>query len=80
MPALVRYRSTAAMYDEGGADKGTIRACGSRSAPPAPSSVTGSSSCPSHPSDSAAVNAYTSPGGRNGPPQVAVITVEALPQ
>lgn len=42
MPAPVRYRSTAAVYDDGGADKGTTRARGSRSAPPPPGSVTGS--------------------------------------
>lgn len=29
----MRYRSTAAMYDEGGADRGTTRARGNRSAP-----------------------------------------------
>lgn len=42
MPAPVRYRSTAAVYDAGGADSGTTRARGNLSAPPAPSSVTGS--------------------------------------
>ncbi|MER7582065.1 hypothetical protein [Kitasatospora sp. NPDC097691] len=42
MPAPVRYRSTAAVYDAGGADSGTTRARGNRSTPPAPSSVTGS--------------------------------------
>ncbi len=42
MPAPVRYRSTAAVYDEDGADRGITRARGSRSAPPLPSSVTGS--------------------------------------
>ncbi|MDQ0710714.1 hypothetical protein QFZ55_000166 [Streptomyces luteogriseus] len=40
MPAPVRYRSTAAVYDEGGADRGTTRARGRRSAPPLLSSVT----------------------------------------
>lgn len=42
MPAPVRYRSTAAVYDAGGADRGAARARGTRSAPPLPSSVTGS--------------------------------------
>jgi hypothetical protein len=42
MPAPVSYRSTAAVYDAGGADSGTTRARGSLSAPPAPGSVTGS--------------------------------------
>ncbi|MFE5029012.1 hypothetical protein ACFRAO_38425 [Streptomyces sp. NPDC056656] len=42
MPAPVRYRSTAAVYDAGGADMGTTRARGNRNAPPLPSSVTGS--------------------------------------
>jgi hypothetical protein len=42
MPAPVSYRSTAAVYDVGGADSGTTRARGSLSAPPAPGSVTGS--------------------------------------
>jgi hypothetical protein len=41
MPAPVRYRSTAAAYGDGGADRDTTRACGSRSAPPLPNSVTG---------------------------------------
>lgn len=41
MPAPVRYRSTAAVYDEGWVDWGATRARGSRSAPPLPSSVTG---------------------------------------
>lgn len=34
MPAPVRYRSTAAVYDAGRADRGTTRARGSRSVPP----------------------------------------------
>jgi hypothetical protein len=34
MPAPVRYRSTAASYDEGRADSGTTRARGNRNAPP----------------------------------------------
>ena len=42
MPAPVRYRSTAAVYDAGGADRGTTRARGSRRAPPLTDSVTGS--------------------------------------
>ncbi|GGZ17651.1 hypothetical protein GCM10010300_72020 [Streptomyces olivaceoviridis] len=42
MPAPVRYRSTAAVYDDGGADRGTTRACGNRSAPPLPRSAAGS--------------------------------------
>lgn len=42
MPAPVRYRSTAAVYDAGGVDRGTTRARGKRVAPPVPSSVTGS--------------------------------------
>lgn len=42
MPAPVRYRSTAAVYDEGEADRGTTRARGSRSALLLPGSVTGS--------------------------------------
>lgn len=42
MPAPVRCRSMAAVYDEGGADSGTTQARGRRSAPPLPSSVTGS--------------------------------------
>ncbi len=33
MPAPVRYRSTAAVYDAGGADSGTTRARGNRSSP-----------------------------------------------
>lgn len=41
MPAPVRYRSTAAAYDDGGADKDATRARGSRSAPPLPNSATG---------------------------------------
>ncbi len=41
MPAPVRYRSTAVVYDDG-ADSGTTRARGSRSAPPFPGSVTSS--------------------------------------
>lgn len=49
MPAPVRYLSTAAVYDEGGADRGTTRARGSRSAPPFPSSVTGSIVTPAPP-------------------------------
>ncbi|GAA3127087.1 hypothetical protein GCM10020254_88130 [Streptomyces goshikiensis] len=36
IPAPVRYRSTAAVYDAGGVDMGTTRARGNRSAPPAP--------------------------------------------
>ncbi|MFE6042621.1 hypothetical protein [Streptomyces sp. NPDC056452] len=40
MPAPVRYRSTAAVYDAGGAATGTTRARGTRNAPPLPSSVT----------------------------------------
>ncbi|MFI9587735.1 hypothetical protein ACIHCQ_39360 [Streptomyces sp. NPDC052236] len=50
-PAPVRYRSAAAVYDDGGADRGITRARGSRRAPPPPSSVTGSI---------VAANAYTS--------------------
>lgn len=34
MPAPVRYRSTAAAYDDGEADRGTTRARGSRSVRP----------------------------------------------
>jgi hypothetical protein len=34
MPAPVRYRSTAAAYDGGGADSGTTRARGTFNAPP----------------------------------------------
>lgn len=49
MPAPVRYRSTAAVYDDGGADRGTTRARGSLSSPPAPSSVTGSIAIPAPP-------------------------------
>ncbi|AQU70073.1 hypothetical protein BBN63_31740 [Streptomyces niveus] len=40
MPAPMRYRSTAAVYDEGGADRGTTQARGRRSAPPLLGSVT----------------------------------------
>lgn len=50
MPAPVRYRSTAAVYDAGGADRGTTRARGNRNAPPLPSSVTGSIVMPAPPS------------------------------
>lgn len=50
MPAPVRYRSAAAVYDAGAADRGTTRARGSRSAPPLPSSVTGSIVTPAPPS------------------------------
>ncbi|ACZ85686.1 hypothetical protein Aros01_06917 [Streptosporangium roseum] len=46
MPAPVRYRSTAEVYAAGGADRGTTRARGSRSAPPLPSSVAGSIGTP----------------------------------
>ncbi|WP_324605387.1 YbhB/YbcL family Raf kinase inhibitor-like protein [Streptomyces sp. NRRL F-2664] len=60
MPAPVRYRSTAAVYVEGGVERGTTRARGSRGAPPSPSSVTGSIASPVPPSGTAAVNAYTS--------------------
>lgn len=42
MPARVRYRSIAAVHVAGGADRGTTRARGNRSAPPLRSSVTGS--------------------------------------
>ncbi|MGX1025336.1 hypothetical protein RKD37_000232 [Streptomyces ambofaciens] len=49
MPAPVRYRSTAAVYDAGGADRGTTRARGTRNAPPLPSSVTGSIVTPTPP-------------------------------
>lgn len=42
MPAPVRYRSTAAVHEDGGEDSGTTRARGTRNAPPLPSSVTGS--------------------------------------
>jgi hypothetical protein len=36
MPAPVRYRSTAAVYDAGGAERGTTRARGNLIAPPTP--------------------------------------------
>lgn len=36
MPAPVRYRSTAAVYDDGGANKGITRARGSPERVPAP--------------------------------------------
>ncbi len=49
MPAPVRYRSTAVVYDAGGADRDTTRARGRRSAPPLPSSVTGSIVAPAPP-------------------------------
>ncbi len=39
MPAPVGYRPTAAVYDDGGADRGTTRARGNRSASPLPSSA-----------------------------------------
>lgn len=75
MPAPVRYRSTAAVYDEGGVERGTTRARGSRSAPLLPSSVTGSIVTPAPP-----FQRYRSKCAHLAPPQVAVITVEALPQ
>ncbi|CAL9654471.1 hypothetical protein SUDANB178_06701 [Streptomyces sp. enrichment culture] len=40
MPAPVRYRSTAAVYDEGGADRGTTLAPGSRKTPPQVAKIT----------------------------------------
>ncbi len=49
MPAPVRYRSTATVYDDGGADRGTTRERGTRSTPPLPSSVTGSIVTPAPP-------------------------------
>lgn len=55
------------VYDEGGADRGTTRARGSRSAPPLPSSVTGSIATLAPPSGTAAVNAYTSPAAAGEP-------------
>lgn len=61
--ADARARSRDAVYDAGGADRGTTRPRGSRSTRPAPEF--------GHRFDR---HARTT-GGRNSPPQVAVITV-----
>jgi hypothetical protein len=61
MPAPVRYRSTAASYDEGRADSGTTRARGNRNAPPFSGRGRPFDCQPSTPFRPVAVNAYTSP-------------------
>jgi hypothetical protein len=68
MPAPVRYRSTAAVYDDGGAVRGTTRARGSPDAPLPPSSVTGSIVTPGPPLRAVAVNpAFTAASGNGSP-------------
>jgi len=49
MPVPVKSRSTAAVYDAGGADGGTTRARGNRSVPPLPRPATGSIVTPPRP-------------------------------
>jgi hypothetical protein len=80
MPTPVRYRSTTAVYDEGGADRGATRARQSKCAP-APEfghrfDRHARSAIPALPQQMRTPH----PGGRDVPPQVAMMTVGAPPQ